>query len=201
MIVTQFDLLAKRYRANLINSISGFKSANLIGTINGSGRTNLGVFNSVMHIGATPPLLGFIMRPLNAPRHTYQNIKEMGIYTINHINNNIYEQAHQTSAKYDAGESEFDTCSLTEEYVEGLAAPFVKESIIKMGMEFVEEHHIKANDTLLIVGEIKQLICPEEIIEEDGYVNIEKANTVTISNLDGYHKTDLIERLPYARPK
>ena len=55
--------LPGRYRGMLLNKISGLKPANLIGTKSKSGQTNLAVFNSVVHIGANPPYLGFILRP------------------------------------------------------------------------------------------------------------------------------------------
>jgi len=50
------------YRINLINSSSGFKSANLIATINKEGISNVAVFSSVIHLGSNPPLLGFLTR-------------------------------------------------------------------------------------------------------------------------------------------
>ena len=57
------DGLSKVYRLNLINSITGYKSANLIGTQNLNGITNLAIFSSIIHIGSNPPLMGFILRP------------------------------------------------------------------------------------------------------------------------------------------
>ncbi|PTL98815.1 MAG: flavin oxidoreductase, partial [Candidatus Arcticimaribacter sp.] len=51
------------YRLNMINSCTGYKSANLIGTQSKEGNTNLAVFNSVVHLGSNPPLIGFILRP------------------------------------------------------------------------------------------------------------------------------------------
>ena len=91
----------KFYRAAFINSITGFKSATLIGTISKKGNANLAIFNSVIHVGANPPALGFLMRPISVERHTYNNIKETGCFTVNHINREIFKQAHQTSARYE----------------------------------------------------------------------------------------------------
>jgi flavin reductase (DIM6/NTAB) family NADH-FMN oxidoreductase RutF len=115
MIITKQNILdfEKLYRATLINSISGFKSANLIGTISSRGNTNLAIFNSVIHFGSNPSALGFLMRPVSVERHTYENIIDTGSFTINHINKEIYRQAHQTSARYEKELSEFDACGLT----------------------------------------------------------------------------------------
>jgi hypothetical protein len=59
------------YRINLINSSSGFKSANLIATKSKEGISNVAVFSSVIHLGSNPPLLGFLTRlPYQRPKRT-----------------------------------------------------------------------------------------------------------------------------------
>jgi len=192
--------MERRKRANLLNHVSGFKSANLIGTIGSGSIPNLAVFNSVVHIGANPPYLGFILRPTTVARHTYENIKATGFYTINHIHTGIYEQAHQTSAKYDEQTSEFEAVGLTPEFSGDFMAPYVAESHIKLGLRYEEEHLIQANKTILVIGKIEEVLVPEDSIAEDGYLNLSEYNIITISGLDGYHKTERLARLAYARP-
>ena len=202
MLITKENIseYEKLYRINLINSLSGFKSANLIGTISPEGKTNLAIFSSVIHVGANPPLMGLLMRPVSVERHTYTNIKETGFFTINHINKDIFKQAHQTSARYDKDISEFDACGLTPEFSQKFIAPFVKESGIKIGLKFVEEQEIKSNGTIFMVGEILEIIIPDDACINDGYVDIEKAGTMAISGLDNYHISERIVRLSYAQP-
>ena len=202
MILSKQNILdlEKPFRTNLINSLSGFKSANLIGTISTEGKTNLAIFSSVIHVGANPPLIGFLMRPVSVERHTYTNIKETNHFTINLINKEIYKQAHQTSARYEKDVSEFDECELTPEYTETIMAPYVKESKIKIGLRFVEEQEIKSNGTIFMVGEIQEIILPDEFVLADGFVDIEKAKTIVISGLDSYHQTMRILRLSYSKP-
>lgn len=202
MLVTKENILdyEKLYRTNLINSLSGFKSANLIGTISSEGKTNLAIFSSVIHVGANPPSIGFLMRPVSIERHTYNNIKETGYFTVNHINKDIFRQSHQASARYDRDVSEFDVCGLTAEYSEKIKAPYVKESKIKIGLRFAEEKEILFNGTIFIVGEIMEVILPDETLSDDGFVDIEKAGTIGISGLDSYHETKKISRLSYAKP-
>jgi len=190
----------KLYRAAFVNSLSGFKSANLIGTISLKGKINLAIFSSVIHVGANPPLMGFLMRPVSVERHTYTNIKEINHFTINHINKEIFKQAHQTSARYERNISEFEACQLTPEYTETIKAPYVKESKIKVGLKFLEEQEIKSNGTMFIIGEIQEIILPDDATLTDGYVDIEKAGTIAISGLDSYHETKRISRLSYAKP-
>ena len=191
--------LDKVSRLNLINSVTGYKPANLIGTISKSKQENLAIFSSLVHLGSKPPLLGLITRPDSVPRHTYSNIIESKFYTINHIHDKMVQRAHMTSAKFEQNESEFDRCNIKSEYVQGLIAPFVKESQVKIGMKFVEEIKIKSNNTILIIGEVINIITSEIYIKKDGSLNFDKLDTVCISGLDTYYNTSEISKYPYAR--
>jgi flavin reductase (DIM6/NTAB) family NADH-FMN oxidoreductase RutF len=192
--------LGQAHRRNLINSIGGFKSANLIGTTDGKGNHNLAIFNSVVHIGANPPLMGFILRPLTVARHTYENLKSNPWFTINHIHEGMIEQAHQTGAKYDRDISEFEISGLTPQTGEICKAPFVKESRIKIGLDYVDEEKIRINDTILIIGKVHEIILPEEVLTDDYFVNAARAGTVAVSGLDGYFSANPVMRLSYPRP-
>ena len=196
----QIGDLEDRKRIALINSLSGFKSLNLIGTVNKHGQNNLAIFNSVVHIGANPPLMGFISRPDSVEKHTIENIMETAYYTINHVNKDIFEKAHQTSARYKRDESEFDATGLTTDYKNFFPAPFVRESNIQIGLELKEIISVKTNNTLLVIGEINHLLFPSEIWEESGVLDIEKAGSIAGSSLDGYHTTQLMKRMKYAKP-
>lgn len=195
------DALAIRYKNNLINSISGYKSANLIGTKSKAGNTNLAVFNSIVHLGSNPALLGFILRPTTVPRHSYENMKETGVFTINHISKDQIEDAHHTSAKYPENVSEFDQTNLKEEYKADCIAPFVKDAPVQIACRYVNDYLIKENDTLLVVGAVEHLFVQEEMLLEDGYVQLDKGEVVTVNGIDGYALPQLLERFPYARPK
>jgi len=192
--------LEKHERAHLINSLGGFKSLALVGTSDSNENTNLAVFSSVFHVGANPPLIGLIFRPSPPERNTYSNIIETGFYTINHVNETIYKQAHQTSARYDKEISEFEITGLTPEYKDAFFAPYVTESNIQLGIEFKEKIDLTINNTILIIGEITQIYIPETCLSADGFIDLEKANTVTCSGLDSYHKTVQLDRLSYAKP-
>lgn len=192
--------LPKLERMHLINSCGGHKSANLIGSISSSGITNLAVFNSVIHLGSSPPILSFMLRPTTVNRHTYNNFKANGLFTVNHIHESFTDKAHQTSAKYDESVSEFKEVGLTEEYITDFEAPFVKESKIKMGCKFINEYFIKEHACRLILGEIQHILVDDGIQAKDGFLDLTKAHSAGIIGLDGYTKTELIERYDYARP-
>ena len=198
--IAAIENLEKQHRVHFINSLGGFKSVALVGTSDSQSNTNLGIFSSFFHIGANPPLIGMIFRPSPPERDTMRNIIDTGFYTINHINELIYEQAHQTSARYDKGISEFDKTGLTTEYKNDFSAPFVAESNVQLGVEFREKIDITINNTIMIIGEIVQIYIPEDCLLSDGFIDIEKANTITCSGLDSYHKTVQLDRLSYAKP-
>ena len=192
--------MEQRKRAHLINSVGGFKSVCLIGTMDNAGQTNLAIFSSIVHIGANPPLISFIMRPDSVERHTLSNILETGCYTINHINENIYKQAHQTSARYPKDHSEFDVTGLTPEYLNAFKAPFVMESNIKLAIEFRERINLTINNTIMVIGEIRDIHFPTDCLQEDGFLDIEQAGTVSCTGLDSYHTSSRLQRLAYAKP-
>lgn len=200
MLKSEIASLSPRYRTNLINSLSGFKSGNLIGTIGPDGQENLAIFTSVVHLGANPALMGFIMRPVSVPRHTYENIIATKSFTINQVATSFYKKAHQTAARYDREMSEFAAAGLTPFYSENIKAPYVKESQVKIGLSFVEALEIKANGTQMIIGAIEEIVVAPELILPDGYLDLEKAGTVAVSCLDGYHQTQQLARLTYAKP-
>jgi len=197
----QIEALDDRYRALFVNALSGFKSANMIASCDQNKNTNIAIFTSVFHIGSTPPLLGMISRPHSVCRNTLENILETRHYTINHANESICEQAHQTSARYDKKTSEFKATGLCEEWHDNFPAPFVKQSRIQLGMELKEHHQLTINNTIIIIGEITYINIKDDIVHQDGYIDIERAGSIAVSSLDSYHRTDLITQLSYAKPE
>jgi flavin reductase (DIM6/NTAB) family NADH-FMN oxidoreductase RutF len=144
--------------------------------------------------------MGMLIRPSVIKRDTLSNIRETGYYTINHISEEIHIRAHQTSAKFATQKSEFEAVNLTPEFTANLPAPYVKESIIKVGLKLMEEHTIKSNKTIFIVGQVIEAIVPTHSILKDGLIDLNLAGTITASGLDSYHSVRKISRLSYAKP-
>lgn len=188
------------YRANFINSLTGFKSVSLIGTADTAGQTNLGIFSSIIHIGSDPALVGYINRPRAAAPHTLANIESTGIYTINHIHRSYLDKAHQTSAKYPPEISEFNEAGLTPEYIENITAPFVKESLVKYALTLKEIIPISLNQTFLVIGKIEMVYLQDEYVLPDGFIDLQKAETICSNGNDSYYTTLLEGRYRYAKP-
>ena len=202
MHLTRADIQAEERikRLNIINSISGIKPANLVGTIDGKGQTNLAIFSSAFHLGSNPALVGMILRPDHeVRRHTWENIKETGYYTLNHVHESFIQQAHYTSAKFEKEESEFAGVGLTEQYVEGFVAPLVAESKVKMGLKFEQSVPIEMNGTIMIIGSVEHLLIPDDAVDERGHLDLSQLGGVGISGLNSYYKLEKMAKFPYAR--
>ncbi|WP_020210714.1 flavin reductase family protein [Gilvimarinus chinensis] len=193
------DAMPQRQRAHFINSLSGYKSANLIGTQDAEGHHNLAIVSSVFHLGANPPLIGLIFRPHSVERHSLENMLATGHFTLNQVNGDIYRQAHQSSARYPRQISEFAAVGLTPETLPDIKAPFVGESHLKLALQLVEVQTL-CNDTELVIGEIQTVIVPATAVAADGHVAIESLDAVAVSGLDHYHLGHPLERLEYAKP-
>jgi len=187
------------YRANLINSVTGYKPVMLIGTQSISGHQNLALFSSVFHLGADPALVGFIQRPVGQSGDTFRNISETKEYTINHVHEHFLEQAHFTSARFAPQVSEFLACKFTPQYIRGFAAPFVEESNVKIGLELIEIIPVTHNNTQLVIGQIKHILLEPNCLEDNGNINLHKAGDVCVSGLENYHRVEFIQSFPYAK--
>lgn len=196
----QIDDMPQRYRANFVNSLSGPKSANVVGTIDDNGNTNLCLVTSVFHVGANPPLMGMLMRPHTVPRDTLENIKASGEYTINHVNSAYFKQAHQTSARYPREQSEFDATGLTALFSEAHSAPYVAQARVKIGLKTRQITKLDLNETELVIGEIVEVSVLEESLLDDGCIDLNVTDSVAASGLDTYHRLECLDKLSYAKP-
>ncbi len=191
--------MEKVQRLNLINSCTGYKSANLIATKSIEGIENVAVFSSITHLGSNPAMLGFIVRPTTVPRDTYKNIKETGYFSVNHITSEMIVDAHHTSADYGATISEFDKTNLEPEYKSDINFPFVKNAPVQLLCKYLNEYHILENDTIHVIATIENIFFNENLEHKDGWLQLDQGDVVAINGLDGYCLPKLIDRFEYAR--
>jgi flavin reductase (DIM6/NTAB) family NADH-FMN oxidoreductase RutF len=196
----EIEQYEQRYRTAFINSLSGFRQAVLVGSKSADHHSNLAIFNSLIHLGANPAILGLISRPGTVQRDTLQNIIETKEYTLNFVRAEHYKKAHQTSARYDARISEFDKVVFNEFYIPGCLAPFVDGAVVKIAMKFEESIPITLNGTVLIIGSVMQVELESTLIGQDGFVNLSASDILISQGLDAYFVTKEIGRLPYAKP-
>jgi len=183
----------------LINSISGIKPANLVGSRSLNEIDNLAIFSSVVHLGSNPALLGMVMRPqTSTTKDTYSNIMDTGFFTINHVSQSFIKKAHYTSAKLEMDQSEFDIMNIEKEFIEDFYAPFVKASAVKIGLKYVESHSL-SNECIFITGEVLLAEFPDKSCNEKGQLDLSSYDCVGISGLNTYYSLSKIESFPYVR--
>ena len=54
----------------------------------------------------------------------------------------------------------------------------MQESPIKLGLQLEEEHPIKANGTIFIVGKVVEILIEDRLIAEDGHIKLEYGEVV-----------------------
>lgn len=186
------------YRRNLINALSGYKSLNLIGTKNKNGLTNLAPFSQVFHIGANPPTVGVLFRPDTVERHTLSNILETQFFTLNHVTSEFYKETHWASARWEG--SEFEKTGIEPEYLNEFFAPFVRKSPLKLACKLIASQTLQVNQTILLIASIEEIYVDEKGLRDDGSLDLNALDTVTVSGLDEYHVGKKLARLSYAKP-
>lgn len=192
--------MPKRKRAALVNSLTGYKPANLVGTADAEGRCNLAVMSSVVHLGSHPPLMALVIRPGGDERHTLANLLHSGVFSINHISETMVEQAHQTAARYPGTVSEFDATGLTPEWWPGFDAPLVAEAQVKLAMALREHQLMAINGTHLVIGEVVTAELPGHCLRDSGGLDLKASGSVALEGLDAYYRPSLLKRMAYAKP-
>jgi hypothetical protein len=76
----------------------------------------------------------------------------------------------------------------------------VKESKVKYALTLEEIIPIKLNDTFLVIGKIQQVKLEENILLQDGFLELDKVSSMCSNGIDGYYTTQLIDRYHYAKP-
>jgi flavin reductase (DIM6/NTAB) family NADH-FMN oxidoreductase RutF len=119
---------------------------------------------------------------------------------VNAITESLIQKAHQTSANYPQEINEFEAAGIESEFKDSIPVPFVKESPVQLLCKYLNEYEIKENGTIHIIAAIEKIFVIEDLLQEDYWIQLDMGKVVSINGLDGYAKTELIERFPYARP-
>lgn len=197
---SDYEQMEKLHRVQLATTLPGPKPICLVGTKSAAGVTNLAPFSSITHLGSIPLLIGMVTRPVTVERHTLSNILATQSWTLNHVTDAMLERAHQCSAKYPTGTSEFAATGLTEHFHTGIAAPFVAESPVRYALDLEDIVDIAANDTKLIIGRVTHIELPDDALLDDGSIDLCAAGTIASTALDTYFRISDPQRLPFARP-
>lgn len=195
------DEMPRDRRRRLVNSLSGWKSPHLLGSRSAEGINNLSLVNAVTHVAASPPHLGVMIRPPVVPRHSLENIRATGHFSLNSLHPSFLADAHQASAKYPAEADEFQAIGLTPWFQDGFQAPYVAESPICIGLALAEEHAIRASGGIFLVGAVQEVLLAPDLLHPDGKVDHLAAESLAVCGLEEYARPVFHRRLGYARPQ
>lgn len=189
----------REYRRAFVNTLSGIKAAFLLGTQEENGRNNLGLFASIVHLGAAPPLLGVVLRPPDAQQDTRRIIQINTHFTLNAVSVDQIESAHQCSARYPPDRSEFDACHCTPWFSERHIAPYVGESPLKIGLKAIEIIDVKANNSRMVVAAITEVHLEDKLLGIDGQILPAAAQLCGVVGLNAWHSHHPTKNIPFAR--
>lgn len=185
----------RAWRINFVNSLIGPKNLHLLITRSPKGVYNAAIFNSGLHIGSSPPYVGFLLRPTTVPRHTYENLRHFPYATMNSVSLASYKQAHATHAKLPAEESEIERFGLAIHEDPSEPLPYLAQSPIKARLRLVEEHLLTINQTRLLIFSIEKVMVALSP-DKDGFLRLDELEAVAGSGCDGYWKLTFLGREP-----
>lgn len=188
----------RKWRINLINSLIGPKNLHVLLTSHAEHRLNAAIFNSGLHVGSSPPYVGFLLRPTTVPRHTYANLQSYPYATLNAVSRSFYDRAHETHAKFAEGINEADAVGLPLRWEEGNDLPYLAESPLTARLRLVEEHFLAVNQTRLLIFSIEAVWIAQEA-EPDGFIRLDRLGLVAGSGCDAYWGLEFLERRPLRR--
>lgn len=189
-----------RYRANYFNSLSGFRSVGLLTCFSPDGVANAAVFSQVLHVGANPPLMGFLFRPQGDGHHGLAHVRAAGQFAFHVMagGRELALRVHRCSAKYPVHVSELEDNGFAWSRWDEVAAPIVDEALVRIGLTVAEEHAL-GNGTTLVVGAVVRVEADGVAPGDDGYWPLAEAGVLTANGLDAYHHAALLVRAPYAK--
>jgi flavin reductase (DIM6/NTAB) family NADH-FMN oxidoreductase RutF len=196
LILSQLDKTSLAYR-NFINCLNGHKSPLLVGTINQQGQNNLSLIANCMHLGADPALLALQFRPMSESSHGLKNILREPFFSINFLSSQMIKKAHQTSARYDESQSEFEAVGLTPYFTANYPCPLVSESPLSLVMKRDEVLEVKQNGSNLVIALILEVLSAKPIDWEHFW--LADYSPVVSNGLETYHLVKSAQKLTYAK--
>jgi flavin reductase (DIM6/NTAB) family NADH-FMN oxidoreductase RutF len=94
--------------------------------------------------------------------------------------------------------SEFDRMSLNTEFNDDFYAPFVKESLVKLGMKHSESIPLP-NGCTFIIGTVELIIVPDDAMNIEGQLDLSSYYCTGISGLNTYYGLRRLDSFPYVR--
>lgn len=125
-------------------------------------------------INSEPPMVSISIRP---SRYSYEIIKETKEFVLNIPDEKLVWQLDFCGTKSGREiEDKFKVARLTKEESKKIKAPLIKECPISLECKVKEIKHLGSHD--IFMAEIVAVNAKEEILNENGKINLSKVNAV-----------------------
>lgn len=172
------------YKINLLKSLSTYNSKSIVVTKCVKGKVNVSNGNSMTYVGLKPVVIGISLKLDKTRMKTYRGIKETGYFTINGLGKRQIKDLGTKKGKVN-GLLEKLNSSLGLSYKRGFCVPYINGSNLQIGLKFLEEHHLKVNGTVLVLGQVVDIHFRKSVISGLSYL---KSNKERISMAKGLLK-------------
>ncbi len=168
-----------------------------VSTVGTNGRFNVSPFSYFNAISSEPPLVGIaISRREGEPKDTLRNIRAIGDFVVNVVDEPLTERMVRTSGEWPADVDEFGITGLTPQPSDLVKAPRVAESPVSLECRLFRE--IELGNSVFVVGEVVRGHVRDDVLT-DGRVDPAKLRPVGRLGGDAY--APLREVVRIARPK
>jgi flavin reductase (DIM6/NTAB) family NADH-FMN oxidoreductase RutF len=168
-----------------------------VSTVDPGGRTNVAPFSYFCGITDQPPLLGIsISRRDGQPKDTVRNIRDVGEFVVNVVNEEMLEKVVYASGDWPPETSEFDLTGLTPVASDLVKPPRVGESPVSL--ECRRERILELGNAFFVIGEVLRAHVKDEVLTE-GRVDVRKLKPV--GRLGGAEYATLGEVRRHPRPR
>jgi flavin reductase (DIM6/NTAB) family NADH-FMN oxidoreductase RutF len=142
-----------------------------------SGRPNIITLGMFMPISFDPPLVCIGVAP---KRYSHRLIEETGEFVINVPTEDIIEEVHFCGTKSGRDYDKFQETGLTPKPASRVKPPLIEECYAHLECRVVQRH--TCGDHTLFVGEVVAASINEEVLTDDGKVDVLKAKPISQRN-------------------
>jgi len=141
--------------------------------VDASGKPNIITLGMFMPISFDPPLVCIGVSPR---RYSHQLIDETGEFVINVPTEEIIDEVHFSGTKSGRDYDKFGETGLTSKPASKVRPPLIEECYAHLECRVVQRHI--CGDHTLFVGEVVAASIDEEVLREDGRVDVLKARPI-----------------------
>jgi len=149
----------------------------MVSCTDGNGKNNIITVAWAGTINSEPPMLSISVRP---ERFSYNMIKDTGEFVVNLVNERLVRAADYCGVKSGRNVDKFSELNLTPGKASMVKAPIIEESPVSIECRLKETVKLGSHD--LFIAEIVAVNVDEELINEDGKLELPKSKPAVYSH-------------------